>query len=432
MSGRKLVEIERTGKKIQEGGKVILSLIKKLGYTKSGGEIKAVPKAPILTFSERAKIEKDLKKEVRKLSVLKEMFKGGAKEEKIKEEIEVYKKGVDVMVELEEYVSKCMSERAQAFYRREKRDKIIQAIRNTEIEQKRKKLSQTDSASLQKLFLQEMASGDRLDTLLNDYYDGRLETKELIEMLISGVTEKKPCIPGVWGEISAIEKRKKKEAEERSEKTEKTERITNTNEKPSQELQTPAESGNQSSQTNLNHNQSSQSNQTNQPNQPNQEKDEVIEKDIFYQLDKKILISGGAEKSQLINSMRNTLGYRDTHNLTKAREKDRIPDFFPSKPNILLSSPEFYQKLDMDTLFFIFYFHQNTSSQYYAAKELKNYSWRFHTKYMAWFQRLEEPTTITEDYEQGTYIFFDYEVSWSSRKKENFRFDYKYLEDINL
>ncbi|KAI5188089.1 CCR4-NOT transcription complex subunit 3, partial [Nematocida homosporus] len=136
---------------------------------------------------------------------------------------------------------------------------------------------------------------------------------------------------------------------------------------------------------------------------------------------------------QLVNSMRHLLHYNSIRGPTGSKEAlAATPEFFPAKPSLLLSSPEFYQKLDMDTLFFIFYFHQNTPRQYYAAKELKNYSWRFHTKYMAWFQRLEEPTVITEEYEQGTYIFFDYEVSWSSRKKENFRFDYKYLEDVCL
>ena len=42
--------------------------------------------------------------------------------------------------------------------------------------------------------------------------------------------------------------------------------------------------------------------------------------------------------------------------------------------------------------------------RYLAAKELKKQSWRFHKKYLTWFQRHEEPKIITEDYEQGTYI----------------------------
>lgn len=43
---------------------------------------------------------------------------------------------------------------------------------------------------------------------------------------------------------------------------------------------------------------------------------------------------------------------------------------------------------------------QGTKAQYLAAKALKKQSWRFHTKYMMWFQRHEEPKTITDEYEQ--------------------------------
>ena len=39
-------------------------------------------------------------------------------------------------------------------------------------------------------------------------------------------------------------------------------------------------------------------------------------------------------------------------------------------------------------------------------------SWRFHLKYHLWFQRHEEPTTTTPEYEQGTYIYFEYEYDW--------------------
>ena len=41
-----------------------------------------------------------------------------------------------------------------------------------------------------------------------------------------------------------------------------------------------------------------------------------------------------------------------------------------------------------------------TKAQYLAAKALKKQSWRFHTKYMMWFQRHEEPKVITDEYEQ--------------------------------
>lgn len=77
-----------------------------------------------------------------------------------------------------------------------------------------------------------------------------------------------------------------------------------------------------------------------------------------------------------------------------------------------IDDPALYSKIDTDTLFYIFYYRQNTYQQYMAAKSLKSQSWRFHKQYQTWFQRHEEPKTITEEYEQGTYRFFDYESTW--------------------
>jgi CCR4-NOT transcription complex subunit 3 len=69
------------------------------------------------------------------------------------------------------------------------------------------------------------------------------------------------------------------------------------------------------------------------------------------------------------------------------------------------------------------------SYRYLAAKELKRQSWRFHVKYLTWFQRHSEPQAITEEYEQGVYVYFDWEGSWCQRKKSDFRFEYRYLSE---
>lgn len=45
-----------------------------------------------------------------------------------------------------------------------------------------------------------------------------------------------------------------------------------------------------------------------------------------------------------------------------------------------------FEKLHTDTLFLIFYYQQGTYQQYLAARELKRQSWRYHKKYMTWFQ----------------------------------------------
>lgn len=107
------------------------------------------------------------------------------------------------------------------------------------------------------------------------------------------------------------------------------------------------------------------------------------------------------------------------------------PSYYPPASFPHADTVEFYQRCSTETLFFIFYYMEGTKAQYLAAKALKKQSWRFHTKYMMWFQRHEEPKQITEEYEQGTYIYFDYE-KWGQKKKEGFTFEYRYLEDRDL
>ncbi|XP_025052877.1 CCR4-NOT transcription complex subunit 3 isoform X1 [Alligator sinensis] len=130
------------------------------------------------------------------------------------------------------------------------------------------------------------------------------------------------------------------------------------------------------------------------------------------------------------------------HHMPHPSDSERIRQYLPRNPcptppyHHQMPPPhsdtvEFYQRLSTETLIFIFYYLEGTKAQYLAAKALKKQSWRFHTKYMMWFQRHEEPKTITDEFEQGTYIYFDYE-KWGQRKKEGFTFEYRYLEDRDL
>ncbi|KAK9459398.1 Not1 N-terminal domain, CCR4-Not complex component-domain-containing protein [Lipomyces oligophaga] len=103
--------------------------------------------------------------------------------------------------------------------------------------------------------------------------------------------------------------------------------------------------------------------------------------------------------------------------------------YFPQELLPIFQDPVLYEKVDIDTLFYVFYYRQGTYEQALAAKELKKQSWRFHKKFLTWFQRHEEPKIITDDYEQGTYRYFDFESTWLQRRKANFEFEYQYLED---
>lgn len=480
MSGKKLAEIERIGKKIQEGGKSVLSLIKKMGYVKSGGEIKCTLKHPI-AFAESYKLHKEIQKEIKKLASLKEMFKSGAKEDKIKEEVEIYKKAVEVVTEIEEKVSTYIVQKNKEFRSLSLKEKIAKISRNLDLEIKKGSdharqikdwlstcndpdfsvsSKRTGSSSPSKKAgmqgstppghsggspIQAAQNGksttqngnppQTLSEALQEYFEGKTTSQELAG-LISGapsppkptpkITDspwesransqtREPWMPSealqpapVPSSISAPQKKKKASPEKAVPEAEKEKDKEKGKEKEKEKRKTKA-SIQQTPHSEL-------------PASTAQ----------FALLLPQLVPSANPAGTPFLNSMRHVLHYNSLNCNHIRGEKADVPLHFPRTASILLHSPEFYQKLDMDTLFFIFYFHPGTSSQYYAAKELKNYSWRYHTKYMAWFQRLEEPAVITEEYEQGTYIFFDYEVSWSSRKKENFRFDYKYLEDIDL
>lgn len=122
---------------------------------------------------------------------------------------------------------------------------------------------------------------------------------------------------------------------------------------------------------------------------------------------------------------------------------------YPQEPLAILDDPRLYSRVEPDTLFYVFYYKQGSYQQYLAAKALKEQSWRFHKQYQTWFQRHEEPKNITEEFEQGTYRFFDYESTWyvppeaklsgysnrptalprMNRRKADFKFAYRYLED---
>ncbi|KAM7540779.1 hypothetical protein Aperf_G00000037363 [Anoplocephala perfoliata] len=107
------------------------------------------------------------------------------------------------------------------------------------------------------------------------------------------------------------------------------------------------------------------------------------------------------------------------------------PSYYPSEPMRTMDQEQYFLNLDAQTLFFIFYYFDSTRAQYLAAKALKRMSWRFHTKLMYWFQRNEEPKQITDEYESGAYLFYDYQTMRQC-KRDEFVFEYKYLEDNEL
>ncbi|XP_072987545.1 uncharacterized protein [Typha latifolia] len=139
------------------------------------------------------------------------------------------------------------------------------------------------------------------------------------------------------------------------------------------------------------------------------------------------------------------------YKLPQPKDSERVKSYIPRHPVVtpasypqtqapIVSNPAFWERLSLDslgtdTLFFAFYYQQNTYQQYLAARELKRQSWRYHRKYNTWFQRHEEPKVTNDEYERGSYVYFDFHVNddgsngWCQRIKNDFTFEYNYLED---
>ena len=109
--------------------------------------------------------------------------------------------------------------------------------------------------------------------------------------------------------------------------------------------------------------------------------------------------------------------------------RNKVVSTPPSYPRVQpppLQDPTVYERFDGETLFFAFFHQANTANQMMAAKSLKKKNWRYNKKERAWFQRLKEPTIVTPEAEQGSYILV---VSpGQSVIRENYVFEYANLE----
>lgn len=157
--------------------------------------------------------------------------------------------------------------------------------------------------------------------------------------------------------------------------------------------------------------------------------------------------NSGGMHDQLYNLQMLEAAY---HKLPQPQDSERVKNYIPRHPAVtpasypqtqapIVDNPALWEKLSLDsagldTFFFAFYYQQNTYQQYLAAKELKKQSWRFHKKFNTWFQRHQEPKVTTDDFEMGTYVYFDFNFAddqqgWCQRIKTEFTFQYDFLED---
>ena len=67
-----------------------------------------------------------------------------------------------------------------------------------------------------------------------------------------------------------------------------------------------------------------------------------------------------------------------------------------------------FRRLDLDSLFFAFYYLQGSYQQYLAAVELKRRGWQYHARFCTWMKR-------DSSKKERRTLYFDYENEWRVR-----------------
>ncbi|KAF3441223.1 hypothetical protein FNV43_RR15136 [Rhamnella rubrinervis] len=96
------------------------------------------------------------------------------------------------------------------------------------------------------------------------------------------------------------------------------------------------------------------------------------------------------------------------------------PSSYPQVQAPIVNNPAFWERLS----------HESYGTDTYSLHFI------ISRKYNTWFQRHEEPKVATDEFEQGTYVYFDFHIAnddlqhgWCQRIKTEFTFEYNYLED---
>lgn len=98
------------------------------------------------------------------------------------------------------------------------------------------------------------------------------------------------------------------------------------------------------------------------------------------------------------------------------KQEQNIYKYFPT--SAMYNRYSNFRRLDLESLFFAFYYQQGTYQQYLAAQELKKRGWEFHIRFQTWMKK-ELITTSSNDQlavnkgkGKSRTLYFDYENEW--------------------
>lgn len=81
--------------------------------------------------------------------------------------------------------------------------------------------------------------------------------------------------------------------------------------------------------------------------------------------------------------------------------------------------------MDLESLFFAFYYQQGTYQQYLAALVLKKRGWEYHIRFQTWIKKetVQEYTRGGKQQTKTKVTYFDYENEWKVKNSTG-EFDY--------
>ena len=78
----------------------------------------------------------------------------------------------------------------------------------------------------------------------------------------------------------------------------------------------------------------------------------------------------------------------------KMKEEQEIYRYYPT--SAMYNRQSNFLRMDIESLFFAFYYQQGTYQQYLAALELKKRGWEFHVRFQTWIKK-----EVTQEYSRG-------------------------------
>lgn len=113
----------------------------------------------------------------------------------------------------------------------------------------------------------------------------------------------------------------------------------------------------------------------------------------------------------------------DQEEMEKMKQDLLDTKYFPT--SAMYTRQTNFLKMDLECLFFAFYYQQGTYQQYLAAQELKKRGWDFHTRFLTWMkkeQNSDSQTTRGKQSQKVKTLYFDYENEWRIKSSLNNEF----------